>query len=293
MRKPRMTLRTPVLLAALVCLGSAAHAQQTETFREWNRPLAPFRVAGPLYYVGVAQVTSLLITTAEGHILIDGAFKESAGPILDNVRALGFKPEEIRVLLSTHAHTDHAGGLAEIKARTGARLYAGAADAPLLAAGGRGDFAFGDELTFPPVAVDVPVNDGQRVQLGGVTVRAIATPGHTRGCTSWAFTIEDAGRPLRVLVLGGTSAPGYKLVDNASYPGIAGDFEQTFAKLKAEAVDVFLEGHGFAFALEERRTGKRPFVDPEGYRARLAEAERTFREALEKQRAESPPVAAR
>lgn len=209
--------------------------------------------------------------------------------ILSSLSRIAVRPTS-RTPLS---HPHGSGGLAEIKSRTGARLYAGASDAPLLAAGGRGDFAFGDELTFPPVTVDVPVTDGQRVQLGGVTLRAIATPGHTRGCTSWAFTIEDAGKPLRVLVLGGTTAPGYKLVDNASYPGIAGDFARTFAKLKSEAVDVFLEGHGFAFGLEEKRTGKRSFVDPEGYRARLAEAERAVRDTVQKQRAEQPPAAGR
>lgn len=286
MRDDSIRLRAGLLLLAGV-LAAPAHAQQTETFRQWNRPVAPFRIAGNLYYVGVAQVTTLLVTTSKGHILIDGAFQESAGPILESVRALGFKPEDIRIILSTHAHTDHAGGLAEIKARTGARLYAGAADAPLLARGGKGDFAFGDDLAFPPVTADVAVKDGDQLELGGVSVRAIATPGHTMGCTSWAFTIEDAGQQRRVLMVGGTTAPGYTLVDNAKYPAIVSDFEQTFAKLMAETVDIFLEGHGFAFALEERKAGRRPFVDPGGYRARIAEAERAFRELLEKQRSEA------
>jgi len=278
-------LRASALLACL-CLGSPAHAQQTATFREWNRPVAPFRIAGPVYYVGVAQVTSLLVTTTAGHILVDGAFQESAVRILENVRTLGFRPEDIRVLLSTHAHVDHAGGLADIKARTGARLYAGEADVALLARGGRGDFAFGDDLPFPPVTADVAVKDGQEITLGDVTVRALATPGHTMGCTSWAFTVNDGGKPLRVLMVGGTTAPGYRLLDNPRYPAIVSDFEQTFARLKRETPDVFLEGHGFAFGLEDKRAGRRSFVDREGYRARVAEAERAFREQLDKQRAE-------
>jgi metallo-beta-lactamase class B len=286
-----MRLGTPALLIALAWLGSPAAAQPTATFRQWNRPVAPFRVAGPLYYVGVAQVTSLLVTTSQGHFLIDGAFKESAARILDNVRALGFKPEDVKVLLSTHAHMDHAGGLAEIKARTGARLYAGAADAALLARGGKGDFAFGDELAFPPVTVDVAVQDGQRVELGGIAVRALATPGHTPGCTSWAFTIVDGGKTLRVLMVGGTSAPGYTLVNNAKYPGIVGDYEQTFARLKSETVDIFFEGHGFSFGLEEKMAKRRSFVDPEGYQLRVADAERTFREQLAKQQAERRSLA--
>ncbi len=277
------------IVVCLAALPSAivANAQQTEAWREWNQPKAPFRIAGPLYYVGMAQVTSLLITTPKGHILIDGAFEQSAQRILENVRTLGYKPEEIRILLSTHAHLDHAGGLAEIKEKTGARLFAGVADGPALARGGKQDFAFGDDLTFPPVTADVLVKDGEEVTLGGVTVRALATPGHTMGCTSWAFTIEDEGKPLRVLVVGGSSAPGYKLVDNAKYPGIAGDFERTFAKLKAEATDIPLEGHGFFFDLEEKAAKRRSFVDPAGYQASLSKAERAFQDLLEKQRAEA------
>jgi metallo-beta-lactamase class B len=234
----------------------------------------------------MAQVTSLLITTPKGHILIDGAFPESAARILDNVRALGFKPEEIRILLSTHAHLDHAGGLAELKAKTGARLFAGAADVPALARGGRGDFAFGDDIPFPPVTADVGVRDGEEVTLGDVTVRAIATPGHTLGCTSWAFTIQEQGKPVRVLMLGGTSAPGYRLVDNAKYPTVAADFERSVARLKTEACDIFLEGHGFLFGLDEKMAGRRSFVDPDGYQASLTRAEQAFSKQLEQQRAE-------
>lgn len=288
MRACRLRIRLAVFLLAGPWLASAAHGQQTAQFREWNQPVAPFRIAGPLYYVGMANVTSLLITTGQGLILIDGAFPESAGRILQNVRTLGFKPEDIRILLSTHAHIDHAGGLAAIKARTGARLYAGVADAPLLARGGKGDFAFGDDLAFPPVTVDVAVHDGDIVELSDVVVRAVATPGHTMGCTSWAFTVADGGIPRRVVVVGGTSAPGYSLVNNARYPAIVRDYEHTFATLKSEPADIFLEGHGFAFGLDDKRAGRRSFVDPEGYQARLAEAERTLHEQLEKQRGEGP-----
>ncbi len=284
-RQPNVRV-TVGLIGAILC-AAAAGAQQTATWREWNQPVAPFRIAGPLYYVGMAQVTSLLITTPKGHILIDGAFPESAEQILDNVRTLGFKPEDIRILLSTHAHIDHAGGLAAIKEKTRAALYAGAADVAALARGGKQDFAFGDDIAFPPVTADVAVKDGQEVTLGDVTVRAVATPGHTLGCTSWAFTIQADGKPLRVVMVGGTSAPGYKLVDNAKYPAIAADFERTFAKLKAMACDIFLEGHGFFFGLNEKMAQERSFVDPDGYQASLARAEQAFRQQLEKQRAEA------
>ncbi len=282
--KPSARLILSSLLLSAAC-SPALHAQQNPTWREWNRPIPPVRIAGPLSYVGMSGVTSLLITTPKGHILVDGAFPESAARILENVRTLGFKPEEIRILLSTHAHIDHAGGLAEIKERTGGRLYAGTADAAALARGGKGDFAFGDALAFPPVTADVAVEDGDEVTLGEVSVRALATPGHTPGCTSWAFTIQDRERSLRVLMVGGTSAPGYQLVGNAKYPTIVHDFERTFARLEAQSPDIFLEGHGFSFNLDEKRSQRRPFVDPAGYAASVAKAESAFRQQLAEQTA--------
>ncbi len=281
----RLDLGRSLAALALVSWGAPGLlAQQTAAWREWNQPLPPFRIAGPVYYVGMAQVTSLLVTTPAGHVLIDGDFPESAPRILQNVEDLGFAPRDVRILLSTHAHIDHAGGLAELKARTHARLYAGAADASALARGGRQDFAFGDDLAFPPVSVDVAVEDGEEVTLGGISFRAIATPGHTRGCTSWAFTIHEQDRALRVLVVGGTTAPGYTLVANPKYPSIAADFERTFARLEAERPDIFVEGHGFLFALDDKRAGRRSFVDPEGYVASVARAKSAFRKQLEEQK---------
>ncbi len=291
MRGVRTALATIVILGT--GLAPLARAQATAQWREWNRPIPPFRIAGPLYYVGVESVTSLLVTTPAGHVLVDGGFAESAEIILANVRKLGFRPEDVKVLLSTHAHGDHAGGLAALKARTGAKLYAGAADVPLLARGGKGDFAFGDDIPYPPVTADVGVKDGETVTLGGLTVRAIATPGHTMGCTTWAFTVEDGGKPVRVVMIGGTSAPGYKLVDNAKYPGIVADYERTFARLAAEPGDLLLEGHGFAFGLEDKRAGRKPFVDAAAYQARVAEAAKAFREQLAKEKAATLTTGAR
>jgi metallo-beta-lactamase class B len=278
-------LRATVSVLILAGFVPTALAQGSAQWREWNRPIPPFRITGPLYYVGVASVTSLLITTPAGHILVDGGFAESADIVLRNVRTLGFRPEDVKILLSTHAHADHAGGLAAIKARTGARLYAGALDVPLLARGGKGDFAFGDDIPYPPVTADVGVKDGETVSLGGVTVRALASPGHTMGCTSWAFTIEDGGRPVRAVMIGGTSAPGYTLVGNEKYPGIVADYGRTFARLAAEPADLLLEGHGFAFGLDDKRAGRKPFVDAAAYQARVAEAAKAFRDQLAREEA--------
>jgi metallo-beta-lactamase class B len=269
-------------LALLLALVPQASAQ----FREWNQPIAPFRVAGPLYYVGTANITSLLITTPAGHVLIDAGLEQTAPIVIDNIRNLGFRIEDVRILLSTHAHLDHAGGLARLKAVSGARLYAGAADVVLLARGGRGDFAFGDTLPFPPVTADVAVHDGQEIVFGGLRILAVATPGHTKGCTTWAFSIKDGPATRQVVMVGGTTAPGYRLVNNPAYPTIAADFEATFKRLRSLRADIVFEGHGFAFDLESRRNGTRPFVDAGALEESVTRAETAFRQQVQEQKAE-------
>lgn len=282
----------PFLVALALLLPQAS-----PTFREWNRPIEPFRVAGSLYYVGTENITSLLITTPSGHVLIDGGLEESAPIIIQNIRKLGFRVEDVAILLSSHAHADHAGGLARLKAASGARLYAGGADVELLARGGRGDFAFGDTLPFPAVKADVAVRDGEEVvvpeagakagtgagRAAAIRFKAVSSPGHTKGCTTWTFTIDDNGTPRRVMMIGGTSAPGYRLVNNAAYATIVQDFEATFRRLRSLQADIVFEGHGFAFDLEARRQGKRPFVDPTTLAASVNKAEADFRKLLKEQ----------
>lgn len=271
------------MLTALL-MAVALWPQSPANFLAWNQPVDPFRVSGRLYYVGTENLTSLLVTTPAGHVLIDGGIEESAPIIIRNIAKLGFRIEDVRVLLSTHAHADHAGGLAALKAASRSRLYAGAADAELLASGGRGDFAFGDAILFPRVTVDVRVRDGDEISLGDLRVRAVATPGHTKGCTTWAFTVPgEGGTAQRVVMIGGTTAPGYRLVGNEKYPRIARDFEATFAKLRGLQADIVFEGHGFAFDLEARRQGKRPFVDPGALKASVDRAEAAFRKLLQEQ----------
>ena len=246
----------------------------------WNRPVEPFRVVGNVYYVGVANVTSILIATPQGHILLDGGFPESAAPIAAAIAKLGFRIEDVKVLLSSHAHADHAGGLAELKRLSGARLYAGAADVPSLAAGGKGDFRWGDSLPFPPVVADVAVEDGATVELGGVTLVAHHTPGHTRGNLTWTLRVQDGGRTLDVVIAGSMSAPGYTLSGpGQSYPGIDADYAKSLALLRTLPCDVFLALHGHEFALNAKRerlaagATENPFVDPSGYREWLNRSE--------------------
>jgi metallo-beta-lactamase class B len=171
-------------------------AQADETSRSWNQPVNPYRVIGNIYYVGAAEVTSFLIVTPAGHILLDSGFAETVPQIKQNIAQLGFRLQDVKILLNSHAHFDHAGGLAELKKLTGAKLMASEADAALLAKGGKGDFHFGDRLSYAPVITDRMLQDGDRVELGGVTMTAHLTPGHTKGCTTWTMKVKDRSETL-------------------------------------------------------------------------------------------------
>lgn len=278
-------------MCALFALNaSTALGQATEEWRSWNQPVQPFRIADNLYYVGASDIASYLITTPAGHILIDGGFVETAPQIEANVARLGFKVTDIEILLNSHAHFDHAGGLALLKMRSGAKLFASAADAVLLESGGKGDFRFGDEGLFPAVAVDRRLADGDKVALGDVELTARLTPGHTRGATTWTF---KAGA-FDVVLVSSASILDYRFVGQESYPGIAADFERTIATLKALPAQIFLAPHGGFFDLAGKRElatrgmGMRnPFVDPAGYRDWVERTERAFRSAVEQQEREA------
>jgi metallo-beta-lactamase class B len=283
-------------LGLLVTLAFAKSvlAQQSESDRKSNQPLKPFRVVANIYYVGANEVTSYLIAGNAGHILLDGGFAETAPQIRQNIETLGFHLADVKILLNSQAHFDHAGGLAKLKALTGAQLIASAADAESLARGGRGDFAFDDRLTYEPIKADRIVADGESISLGDTKMTAHLTPGHTKGCTTWTMSVEENGRILHVVFLGGVTIPGYKLVGNKQYPAIADDYARSFSLLKRLPCDVFLGAHGFYFGLEKKlpRLGEtpNPFIDPEGYRRHLEEFERTFHEQRDREKREATPA---
>ena len=266
-------------------------AQADERDRAWNAPVEPFHVIGDVYYVGAAEITSFLITTPEGHILLDGGFAETAPQILANIKKLGYKPEDVKILLNSQAHYDHAAGLAALKRATGARLFATREDAVLLENGGKDDFAFGDKYPFEPVKVDRFVEDGEKIKLGHLTLEAVLTPGHTKGCTTWTLVTREVDRKISVVFVGSTTAPGYQLAANEKYPNIVADFERTFSILKKLKPDVFLASHGNFFNLTEKAAKRRagispnPFIDPQGYRDFLTKTEAQFREQLKTQQA--------
>lgn len=286
-------LRTTFLLvlAVVILCPRGAAAQENELWRSWNQPVEPFQIIGNVYYVGASDIGSFLITGAEGHVLIDGGFPETAAIIRASIARLGFRIEDVKVLLNSHAHFDHAGGVAELKQASGAQLFVSEGDADLFENGGRGDFLMGDTGLFPAASVDRRLTDGEVVRLGETALTARLTPGHTRGCTTWTMQVEDAGRTYDVVFACSVSVlPDVRLLDEPSYPGIAEDFERTFAVLKALPCDVFLAAHGMFYGLTAKRAALQegstvnPFIDPERYQAYVARGEKRFRERLAKER---------
>ena len=263
-------------LLAIALLAAAAYAQKDPVSRSWNQAVPPFRIAHNLYYVGASDITSYLITTPRGHIVLDGGFEETAPMIRANIEQLGFRVQDVRFLIGSHAHYDHAGGLAELKRVTGAQFLASTLDAPAYAAGGKDDPQFGDRFLFPPIIADRQFVDGERLILGDTTLTAHITAGHTRGCTTW--TMND------VIFLCSSSVPGgYVLVDNPKYPNVADDYRRQFALLRSLQPKIFLASHGNFFDLEEKRKTKN-FVDPEGYREYVAQSEKRFEDELARQK---------
>ena len=264
----------------------SANSQPDEQSRSWNQPVKPHRVIGNVYYVGATEVSAFLITTPRGHILLDSGFYETVPQIQKNVAQLGFRFADIKILINSHAHYDHAGGLALLKQMTGATFMASRGDAELLARGGKNDFGFGDRFPYQAVTADKLLDDGDKVELGGTVLTANLTPGHTRGCTTWTMKVKEGSKEYDVVFVGSSSVPGYKLVNNEKYPTIIEDYERTFRVLKGLRCDVFLAAHGSFYSmlqklsLLEQGAKTNPFVDPAGYRAYIDRSEKAFRDQI-------------
>jgi len=258
---------------------------------EWTAPQTPFRIVGNVYYVGSKDLASYLITTPKGDILINSSLESSVPQIRKNVETLGFHFKDVKILLISHAHWDHAAGSALVKKLTGAKYMVMDADVSAVESGGRTDFQYGRSADshFPPTKVDRVLHDGDEVRLGDVVLVAHLTPGHTKGCTTWTMKVVDGGRTYNVVIVGSPNVnSGYKLVRNTRYPKIAQDYERTFRILKALPCDVFLGAHGGYFGMEAKvarmkEGGANPFVDPVGYARYVAEREQAFRAELAKQ----------
>jgi metallo-beta-lactamase class B len=254
----------------------------------WTTPAAPFTIVGPIHYVGTRDLAAYLITTPAGHILIDGAVPSMASEIEKSIASLGFKAQDIKILLTTQAHFDHVGTLAHFQKVSKASVRIMQGDDTLVADGGKSDYLLGPVASahFAPVKVDVVLKDDDTVSLGGITLTAIKTPGHTPGCATYTMSVTDKGRTYQVVFPGSTTVnPGTRLVKNPSYPGIADDFRRTFDRLASLKPDIFLAAHASFFDLEGKRArmkteGAAAFVDPDGYRRLHAQKREAFEAAV-------------
>jgi metallo-beta-lactamase class B len=277
-------------LAAALGIASSARAQGNAS---WTEPHAPFRIADNLYYVGTKGLANYLITTPQGHILINSDLEANVPMIRASVEQLGFKFTDIKILLISHAHWDHNAGSAAIKAQTGARYMVMDADAPVVESGGKSDFRYGNVAgsVYPATKVDRVLHDGDEVKLGDAVLVAHLTPGHTKGCTTWTMKVRDGGKTYDAVIVGSPNVnPGYQLVNNPLYPGIAADYEKMFRVLKALPCDIFLGAHGDYYDLDSKyarlQKGERSvFVDPDGYKKYVTDKEQAFRTELAKQKA--------
>jgi metallo-beta-lactamase class B len=281
------------LMASMLCAATPPPAaKESADPPSWTEPTAPFHVAGPIYYVGTRGIGVYLIESNAGLVLVSGAPGAATAAVMDSIRQLGFASSQIRLILSSHAHFDHAGTLAAFHRLTKAPVVATAADAALLASGGQRDFLFSNRprFRFEPVKADRIVKDGETVTLGNVELVAHLTPGHTQGCTTWEVEIEDGGRKYDVVFADGTSVnPGTRFVASPSYPGIAKDYARTFQVLETLRPDIFLSYHAEFFDLEgkrdrARKEGIAAWVDTDGYRDQIAKRKAAFTKLLDDER---------
>lgn len=271
-----------LLAAGGLLLARPGATQQVET------PFPPHRVIGNVYYVGTQDQASYLITSKEGHILINSCFAESVPLIRASVEKLGFKFSDIKILLTSHAHNDHVAGSALVRKQTNARVLVMEGDEGIVRTGGKGDFQY--QSRWEPCPVDQVLHDGDVVKLGGNRLTARKTAGHTRGCTTWTWDVEEGGKTRHVVVIGSPNVnAGYKLVGNTQYPGIAEDYQRTFRTLNSLPCDVFLGAHGAYYDLPakyarlQKEPGVNPFIDPDGYHSYVADREAAFRKELARQ----------
>ena len=272
-------MRTLVRSAAFLLVAAVAAAQGNP---DWHASFPAFKIAGNLYYVGTADLAVYLVRTPQGNILINSDFAEDVPTVRKSIEQLGFKYSDTKIVLISHAHGDHDGGVGIIQKDTGARVMVMEGDVAEVESKAPGR---------PAAKVDRVLHDGDTVELGGSTLTARLTPGHTKGCTTWTMQVDEGGRKLNAVIIGSPNVnAGYVLVGNKNYPTIAADYEKTFKALKSLPVDLFLGAHGAYFGMkakyERAKNGDaKAFIDPAGYKAYVDERESAFRKEWEKQKA--------
>jgi metallo-beta-lactamase class B len=280
---------------------SAQHRERgqalKQTLQDWSLPFESRRIIGNIYYVGSNLISSFLITTPEGHILIDTGHIQLLPQVEANIEKLGFRVKDVKILLNTQAHVDHCGGFAQFKRETGATIIVSKLDGEQMMRGGKGDYANngafdnGDDTDYEPIKPDRFIADGDQAKLGGVTLTAYVTPGHTKGCTTWSMRANEAGKIYDAILLCGLTVSPYKLTNNDRYPNIVEDARSSIQRLRAMHADVFLAAHGFWFDLEgkaarQKEGAPNPFVDPGELGRHLTEMEADLDQALQAQERE-------
>ena len=285
-----MFRKLAVAAALSVLVAPAAWAADSK----YLTPFPAHHVIGNIYYVGTEGQANYLITTPQGNILINSGLEANVPMIKDSIAKLGFKYSDTKILLISHAHFDHNAGAAQVVKDTGAKYEVMDTDVGVVESGGKTDFNYGDkggENLYPAVKVSRVLHDEETVSLGGTVLTAHKTPGHTKGCTTWTMQVKDGGKSLNVVFVGSPNVnPGYVLVGNKKYPGIAQDYEKTFQVLKSLPADVFLGAHGDYYGMPAKYAklkagGANPFIDPAGYKAYVANREAAFRKNLATQQA--------
>ena len=253
-----------------------------------DAPFPPHKIAENLYYVGSRDISSYLVTSPDGHAIINSGFEETVTFIRASVESLGFKMSDVKVILASHAHSDHVEGHALLREITGAKVFVMNGDDKVIESGGKGQYLY-TTSRWQACPVDKVLKDGDKVEVGKVTLAARHTPGHTPGCTTWTCQVKDGKKKLNAVIVGSPNVnPGYQLVNNQSYPKIAEDYAKGFKLLKKLPCDLFLGAHGKYYGMHAKYENRKkadgnPFLDPKGYKAYISERESTFLKKLDEQ----------
>ena len=305
---PKMYFGLPALaiLLALTTLPARAQEPQLPTEEElandnslflslarkalhWEEPDEPTHIVGPIYFVGTKGLGVFLFSTSEGLILMNTGMPSSGPMIEESIRKLGFKPEDIKVMINGHAHIDHAGAFANFKEKYGTQIAVMREDVAAMESGDKDDFKYADDFIYPPVKVERVLRDGDTIEMGDVLLTAYLTPGHTRGATTWVANVAADSRAYVVVFPYGTGFnPGYRLVKNPSYAGIAGDYRRTHHFLEMLQPDIWLAQHNEYYDFDGKRErakseGVKAWIDPEGYRRFIAGKKRAFEDEIDKE----------
>ncbi len=284
----RIFLCTFFFIAALMFLPAPTFSQYESMIKEWNQPFKPFKIIGNIYYVGTSSLGCYIIKTNAGLILLDTALQESSPIVRANIESLGFKLKDVKVMISSHAHFDHVAGHAEMKAATGAKVYAMKGDVEIMQSGGQKGF-HPIKPFYKPFKVDKTLKDGEVVRLGGVAMTAHLTPGHTEGNTAWTMVVEENGKKYNVVFTCSLSInPGVRMINNPTWAGVGDAYAKSFATLKTLPCDVFLGPHAPFFDMEEKvkRLGSQPnpFIDGQGFRDFIEMNEKAYKAQIQHER---------